>query len=115
MNQLRQKTTYVQSIPIVALTGEIDMMSSAPVTSKLAELLDRKPPALVVDLREVRFFGSEGIRTLVETQNQADELGIKFGVVSDSRVVLRPLEMTAVDQLLLLFNDVEDAVTALRG
>jgi anti-anti-sigma factor len=113
MNQLRQRTTYVQSIPIVALTGEIDMMSSAPVTSKLAELLDRKPPALVVDLREVRFFGSEGIRALVETQAQADELGVKFGVVSDTRTVLRPLEMTAVDQLLLLFDDVDDAVTAL--
>lgn len=115
MNQLRQTTTYVQSIPIVALTGEIDMMSSAPVTSRLAELLDRKPPALVIDLRAVRFFGSEGIRTLVETQAQADELGIKFGVVSDTRIVLRPLEMTAVDQLLLLFNDVDDAVTALAA
>ena len=82
MNQLRHKTTYVQSIPIVALTGEIDMMSSAPVTSRLAELLDRKPPALVVDLREVRFFGSEGIRALVETQVQADELGIKLESVN---------------------------------
>lgn len=115
MNKLRQRTTYVQSIPIVAITGEIDMMSSAPVTSRLAELLDRKPPALVVDLREVRFFGSEGIRTLVETQHQADELGVRFGVVSDTRVVLRPLEMTAVDQLLLVFDDVEDAVTALSA
>ncbi|MGW4213177.1 STAS domain-containing protein [Lentzea sp. NPDC004789] len=115
MNQLRQRTTYVQSIPIVALTGEIDMMSSRPVTNNLAQLLDRKPPALVIDLRGVRFFGSEGIRTLVETQAQADELGIKFGVVSDTRVVLRPLAMTAVDQLLLLFNDVDDAVTALSA
>ena len=117
MNQLRQRTTYVQSIPIVALTGEIDMTSSAPVTSRLAELLDRKPPppALVVDLREVRFFGSEGIRALVETKAQADELGIKFGVVSDTRIVLRPLQMTAVDQLLLLFDDVDDAVTALSA
>ncbi|MEU0879319.1 STAS domain-containing protein [Lentzea sp. NPDC005914] len=115
MNQLRQTTTYVQSIPIVALTGEIDMMSSAPVTSRIAELLDRKPPALVVDLRAVQFFGSEGIRALVETQHQADELGVKFGVVSDTRIVLRPLEMTAVDQLLLLFDDVNDAVTALAA
>ncbi|SDH04959.1 anti-anti-sigma factor [Lentzea fradiae] len=115
MNELRQRTTYVQSIPIVALTGEIDMMSSAPVTSRLAELLGRKPPALVVDLREVRFFGSEGIRALVTTQTQADELGVKFGVVSDTRIVLRPLEMTAVDQVLHLFADVDDAVTALRG
>ncbi|MFD5830840.1 STAS domain-containing protein [Lentzea sp. NPDC060358] len=115
MNKLDQRTTYVQSIPIVAVTGEIDMMSSAPVTSRLTELLDRKPPALVLDLREVRFFGSEGIRALVETQAQADELGVRFGVVSDTRVVLRPLEMTAVDQVLRLFADVDDAVTALRG
>ncbi|HUQ55306.1 STAS domain-containing protein [Lentzea sp.] len=115
MNELRQRTTYVQSIPIVALTGEIDMMSSAPVTSRLAELLDHKPPALVVDLREVRFFGSEGIRALVDAQAQADELGVKFGVVSDTRVVLLPLQMTAVDRVLRLFADVDDAVTALRG
>ncbi|SER60197.1 anti-anti-sigma factor [Lentzea xinjiangensis] len=114
MNQIRQRTTYIQSIPIVALTGEIDVMSSAPITSTLFELLGSKPPALVVDLREVRFFGSEGIRALVQTQNQADQLGVKFGVVSDTRTVLRPLEMTAVDRLLLLFADVDDAVTALR-
>ena len=112
MNELQHRTTYVQSIPIIALTGEIDMMSSAPVTSRLTALLDRKPPALVVDLREVRFFGSEGIRALVEAQAQADELGIKFGVVSDSKAVLRPLQMTAVDKILLLFADVDDAVTA---
>lgn len=115
MNQLQQRTTYIQSIPVVSLTGEIDMMSSPPVTSRITALLDRKPPALVIDLRDVRFFGSEGIRTLVETQNAADELGIRLGVVSDSKVVLRPLEMTAVDQLLLIFGSVETAVTALRG
>ncbi|WP_071812698.1 STAS domain-containing protein [Lentzea guizhouensis] len=115
MKQLQQRTTYVQSIPVVSLTGEIDMMSFAPVTSRLAALLDRKPPALVVDLREVRFFGSGGIRTLVETQNTADELGVRFGVVSDSRIVLRPLEMTAVDQLLLIFGSVDNAVTALAN
>jgi anti-sigma B factor antagonist len=115
MNQLQQRTTYVQSIPIVALTGEIDMMSSAPVTSRLAELLDRKPLALVVDLREVRFFGSEGIRALVEAQTQANELGVRLGVVSDTKIVLRPLQMTAVDQLLMLFADVDDAVTALSA
>lgn len=117
MNQLRQRTTYVQSIPVLSVAGEIDMMSSAPVTSRISALLRHvpKPPALVVDLREVRFFGSEGIRTLVETQNSADELGIKLGVVSDTKIVLRPLEMTSVDQLLLLFSDVEDAVTALSG
>jgi anti-sigma B factor antagonist len=115
MNQLRQRTTYVQSIPVVSLTGEIDMVSSAPVTNRLAELLDRKPPALVVDLREVRFFGSEGIRTLVETHHQANELGVRFGVVSDTRVVLRPLKMTAVDQLVLVFTNVEGAVAALSG
>lgn len=115
MNQLQQRTTYVQSIPVVSLTGEIDMMSSPPVTSRITALLDRKPPALVIDLRDVRFFGSEGIRTLVETQNAADVLGIRLGVVSDTKVVLRPLEMTAVDQLLLIFGSVETAVTALRG
>ncbi|MEU7479726.1 STAS domain-containing protein [Lentzea sp. NPDC042327] len=113
MNQLQQRTTYVQSIPVVSLTGEIDMMSSAPVTSRIAALLDRRPPALVIDLREVRFFGSEGIRTLVETQNTADEFGIRFGVVSNSRAVLQPLEVTAVDQLLLIFGSVDNAVTAL--
>ena len=48
-------------------------------------------------------------------KHQADELGIRFGVVSDSKVVLRPLEMTAVDQLLLVFPNVEGAVTALSA
>ena len=98
---------------ILSCSGEVDMTSVAALRTRIEESLVRRPPALVIDLLGVRFFGSSGISALVAAQEQANREGVSLGVVAVGRPVLRPLEATTVDRVLTLFTSVDEAVDAM--
>jgi anti-sigma B factor antagonist len=69
---------------------------------------------VLVDLTDVRFFGSPGLNVLAESAEQASA---KPGfqplrvVVDSNRPVLRPIELTGYDAILALYHDIEDALS----
>ena len=88
------------------------MTSAASLRSAIGSLIASRPPALVIDLVDVDFFGSAGISALIAAQEQADRVGVPLAVAASGRPVLRPLEVTTVDLLLALHPSVDEAVTA---
>lgn len=99
---------------VVAVSGAVDVLTAPRLRSALAvalESLDDRP--VVVDLRDVRFLGSPGLRALAESTEQASA---KPGfqplrvVVDRNRPVLRPIELTGYDAILALYHDVDEAV-----
>ncbi len=108
-------TTDQWGIPSVAVIGEVDMACEADIRAALGAQLDRQPTGLVVDLTRVEFFGSTGIRLLVEVYTRAQEQGTALAVATGQRAVLRTLEMTLVDELFDVHPTVAHALTALRG
>ncbi|GAA1296252.1 STAS domain-containing protein [Saccharothrix xinjiangensis] len=101
-------------VPVVGLVGEVDMACEDPVRTALAGQLDRRTAGLVLDLTEVDFFGSTGVRLLVEACGRAEQQGTTIAVATTRRSVLRTLEMTRVDQLVDIRPTVPDALAALR-
>jgi len=97
---------------VLRCSGEVDMTSAASLRSAIGSLIASRPPALVIDLVDVDFFGSAGISALIAAQEQADRVGVPLAVAASSRPVLRPLEVTTVDLLLALHPSVDEAVTA---
>ncbi|MFT7840324.1 STAS domain-containing protein [Saccharothrix sp. BKS2] len=102
-------------VPVVGLVGEVDMVCEAPARAALVEQLDRRPAGLVLDLTAVDFFGSTGIRLLVEACGRAERHGTAIAVATSRRAVLRTLEMTLVDELVDVHPTVPDALEALRA
>jgi anti-anti-sigma factor len=51
---------------------------------------------LVIDLREVRFIDSSGIRALVEAESSMQENGGRLQIVAEAGIVRRTLEVTGV-------------------
>jgi anti-anti-sigma factor len=98
---------------VLSCSGEVDMTSVVALRTEVGAVLDRRPPALVIDLVGVRFFGSSGISALVAAQEHANRAGVPLGVVAVGRPVLRPLEATTVDRVLTLFASVDEAVDAM--
>ncbi|HWO61861.1 MAG TPA: STAS domain-containing protein [Umezawaea sp.] len=98
---------------VLSCSGEVDITSVAALRAKVDESLASRPPALVIDLLEVRFFGSSGISALVAAQEHANRVGVPLGVVAAGRPVLRPLEATTVDRVLTMFTSVDAAVAAM--
>ncbi|PRY40417.1 STAS domain-containing protein [Umezawaea tangerina] len=105
-------TEYRGDVPVVHCSGEVDMLSAAELGEEFDRLLESGPPAVVIDLGEVAFFGSSGISALVDAQKGADGHGIRLAVVTKGRPVLRPLESTLVDRVLTLCATVDEALEA---
>ena len=99
-------------VRVVRVVGEVDTLT-AP---KLAAVLTTQLTAarlVVVDLDDVEFFGSAGLRVLLEVDALAVERDCDLRLVCHSRVVNRALEVTALRERFVFVDTVSDALEGL--
>ena len=83
---------------MLALFGELDLASSPALEGELARAAGRQ--LVIVDLRELEFIDSTGLRVLIGANNQAKEDGRRFALVRGLGQVQRLLGLTGLaDQL----------------
>lgn len=99
---------------VLAVRGDIDMTSAPAFKSAIAEALAGGPQALVLDLLEVKFFGSVGVRVLVEAQEKVGD-GDRFAVVAHGSAAGRILQLVHLDELLSVHETVEDALSSVTA
>jgi anti-anti-sigma factor len=97
-------------VEVIAVAGEIDQVTRATLREGLAATVARLPRGLVVDLTEVRFFGSVGLSALAWLQQTADAAEIPVTLVARQRSVLMPMAITGIDELFASYSTLEQAV-----
>jgi anti-sigma B factor antagonist len=102
------------NVAVLAVRGDIDMTSAPAFKSAIAEALAGGPQALVLDLLEVKFFGSVGVRVLVEAQEKVGD-GDRFAVVAHGSAAGRILQLVHLDELLSVHETVEDALSSVTA
>lgn len=106
--------TRVGAVVVISLTGEVDSATAARLREVVRDALhlpDAGP--VVIDMTDVAFLSSAGLGALVEAHRDADRAGEPLRVVVDhTRPVLRPLQLSGLDQVLTLFHFLD---TAVRG
>ncbi|HET8642791.1 MAG TPA: anti-sigma factor antagonist [Pseudonocardiaceae bacterium] len=97
---------------VVSVAGEIDTLTTPRLRQAVGEAIDEAAGgSVIVDLTSVTFLGSPGLAALVEAVGQAQRRGGPLRVVVDrSRPVLRPIELTGLDDVLALYETVEEAL-----
>ncbi|WP_434446795.1 STAS domain-containing protein [Lentzea sp. E54] len=100
---------------VLAVRGEVDMVTSPLLRDRLQEHLRPTCLDLVVDLTEVSFFGAAGLTDLVIARRTAQEVGVRLRLVARTRVVLRPLTITGLDELFDVYPDIAHARTRLHS
>ena len=98
---------------VSGLAGEIDMTTAPAVRDQLLEYLERGHLNLVVDLQEVEFLDSTGLSALIVVYRRARQLGGHLRVAAPRPNVRRILEITRLDVLFDVHDDVEGAVRKL--
>ena len=101
-------------ITVLKVDGVVDLATSPPLEELLGQLIDEAPAALIMDLTQVTFLASVGLRILAETHERVGGTG-KFAVVASGPVTARPIQLTKLDEFLALYPTVDEAFTALHG
>jgi anti-anti-sigma factor len=97
---------------LVALRGELDLLT----VSKVAEVLDGLEPRadgvrhVVLDLRGLTFMDLLGLKELIRQNEFARSNRHNLAVVRGTAAIQRVLELTGVEELLVLVDDPDDLV-----
>ncbi len=111
-DQLAVETRRRRRTALVALRGELDLLS----VSKVAEVLDGLEPEagdlrhVVLDLRGLSFIDVPGLKELLRQNEFARSNRYNLAVVRGSAAIQRVLELTGVEDMLVLVDDPDDLV-----
>jgi anti-anti-sigma factor len=103
--ELGIETRAQGGVTVVALTGEFDLAGVQKFDDALKKLEADDPSVLVVDLNNLRFMDSSGLRALVMADNRARRAERRFAIVPGPHVVRRVFEITQLEDRLDLIED----------
>jgi anti-sigma B factor antagonist len=112
-DQLQVDATRARDRVVLRLRGELDL-ASVPLLQRELEAVDLEPAAMVLlDLRELHFMDSTGLRAILAAHSRAEERGYDFAVTRGSDQVERLLGITRVSEHLRII-DCPDEGRAIR-
>ena len=110
--QLAIETRRNRRTALVALRGELDLLT----VSKVAEVLDGLEPQadglrhVVLDLRGLTFIDVLGLKEIIRQNEFARSNRHNLAVVRGTAAIQRVLDLTGVEDVLVLVDDPDDLV-----
>ncbi len=105
---------HQDGVAVVSIGGEIDLSTASAFEEVIEAALVSSPPVLVIDLSDVDFMGSVGLRILVATQEKVDK-SAQVAIVANSAATSRPIQLTGLDKILSLYPTLDDALDAVAA
>jgi anti-sigma B factor antagonist len=84
---------------VVVPSGELDIATAPTLEEALQRAIATNPTRVVLDLRELEFIDSSGLRTLLMARRQAEIAGAHFALVAGDRALERTLEIAGIHAL----------------
>lgn len=97
--------------PVLALRGELDLGAVDELEQALAAVEREQPQVIVIDLRDVTFLDSSGLRTLLAADRRAKSAGRRLALVPGPESVHRVFEIALLDRRLTFVGAPEVAAT----
>jgi anti-sigma B factor antagonist len=97
MTRLEVKTSSEGDSVRLSLSGELDLASAPRVEEELRSVELQSPPLIVLDLRELTFMDSTGLRLLVLADSRARDAGRRLTIVPGPDTVQRVFHVTGLD------------------
>jgi anti-anti-sigma factor len=96
----------------VALSGELDLMRTLLLDRELHALEARAPDGIVIDLHALDFIDSSGLGRLLSALRRARRGGWRLQIVRGGDDVQRIMALCALDRMLPLVGDADEALAA---
>jgi len=105
MSPLEMTTEEGEGQTRVTLVGELDIASAPQFEEGLEKVEANSPGVLVLDLREVEFIDSTGLRAVISADERARSAERRFVIVRGTPAVERVFSVTQLDQRLEIVDD----------
>jgi len=92
---------------ILALHGEFDLAGVSAFDSVVSQIA--RGSSVILDLRDVSFMDSSGLRQMITLQRRATTEGWSLFLANPQQQVVRLLQISGVDQYLMIAQDRENA------
>ena len=100
MTILEVETSEEEGLVRLVLRGELDLSTVSKVEEELRRAEASEPSLLLLDLSELNFLDSTGLRLIVTTDQRAREGGRRVAVVKGPDAVQRVFAITRLDERL---------------
>ncbi len=106
------KTTTVNNIKVLKISGSFDVYTAAPVREWMELASVDLPANIVVDLSEVHFIDSTALAVLVHGMRNSRERNGDVRLCGLQQPVRMVLELTRLDKVFEIYPTQNDAVTS---
>lgn len=89
----------------VVLTGELDISTAQLLEDDLRRVEAEGPELIVLDLKDLAFLDSTGLRLMITADARAREDGRKVAIVRANPMIQRVLRLTRLDERLNVVAD----------
>lgn len=97
----------------IKLGGRLDIPGTDAISVQFTALAATSPMRVVVDLREVSFISSIGIRAIIMNAKALQQRGGKMALLlGNEPAIVKALEITGVGALIPICKKLEDAANA---
>jgi anti-anti-sigma factor len=93
---------------VVAVSGELDLRTSPQLEERLTRAFGAGAELVILDLRQIEFMDSTGLRVVLSAHQRAHDAGRRFALVRGADQVERVLTLTGVRDLLTVVDAPEE-------
>jgi anti-sigma B factor antagonist len=112
---MKMKEKKTDSVLILSLEGEImGGEETKPLQDRIYAAIREGSPYVVLDMKQVGWINSSGLGALMACLTTLRGSGGDLRLVNVSDRVRRPIEITRLDKVLLMFASVDEAVADFR-
>ncbi len=112
MLKISVDTNAVLGVSVMAVEGRVDSESAPELDKALAQLLEANCSKIVVNLKQVEFLSSAGLRALVKTYQEAQKAGGSVRLTGLSEAVQGILYTVGLNQMLRAYASDQEAAAS---
>jgi len=104
-----------EGIKYLVLEGRMDLAGTQAIDHRFTAATATTAAPVVVDLAQVSFLASIGIRTLLQSAKALKQRGGRMVLLNPSEQVESVLRSTGIADIIPIFRDLDSACAAARG
>jgi anti-anti-sigma factor len=109
VNDLRVGVNDRDGVIVVAVAGELDLATSGRLESKLRGVEARRPPMLIIDLSQLSFIDSTGLRLIIGAHTRAREDERRLSIIPGPEAVQKVFHLALLEKRLDFIDDASAA------